>query len=99
MKKPISALIAAVFLSAALPAAAHLPPQTKAGSEEGRLKQAEADIDAGRGDAAVKALLPLAEAGDAEAQALLGKAYYLGRGVEKDEQKALFWDKKAAENV
>ena len=53
MKKPISALIAAVFLSAALPAAAHLPPpQTKAGSEEGRLKQAEADINAGRGAAA-----------------------------------------------
>ena len=38
-----------------------------------------------------------AENGDAEAQCLLADAYFLGNGVEQDEQKAVEWFRKSAE--
>ncbi len=65
---------------------------------------ARADFEAGkrayeRGDysVALKELRPLAEQGNAEAQALLGLMYNLGRGVPLDSSQALKWYKAAAE--
>ena len=38
----------------------------------------------------------LAEQGDADAQALLGSAYYFGDGVEQDYGEAVHWSRRAA---
>ena len=46
---------------------------------------------------ALKEITPLAKAGDAEAQHLLGLMYYMGRGVSRDFAQALIWHRKAAE--
>ncbi|MET0268568.1 MAG: tetratricopeptide repeat protein [Duganella sp.] len=46
---------------------------------------------------ALKEITPLAKAGNADAQHLLGLMYYMGRGVEQDYQKAFQWHRKAAE--
>jgi len=53
----------------------------------------------GQGDyaKAVKEWLPLAEAGDADAQYNMGQAYRAGQGVPKDEDAATEWFRKAAE--
>lgn len=45
----------------------------------------------------VKELLPLAQAGNADAQFFLGLTYQAGKGVTKDDQKALYWFQKSAE--
>ncbi len=65
---------------------------------------ARADLEAGKrayeqGDyaTAVKELRPLAEQGNAEAQALLGLMYNLGRGVLPDMGQAVKWYKAAAD--
>ena len=47
-------------------------------------------------DAAFKQLTPLAEKGDAEAQFLLGKMYWKGDGVLKDNDAAMKWFKASA---
>jgi len=47
--------------------------------------------------AAVKQLLPLAEAGNADAQFNLGSLYYQGLGVPQDYREAVKWFRKAAE--
>lgn len=60
------------------------------------LRLAEADWDAGRFEAAVARLRPLAEAGDAQAQYRLGLAHAQGRGVARDVVKALAWWHRAA---
>jgi len=66
---------------------------------------ARADFDAGvaayeRGDfeAAMTEWLPLAEAGDAEAQYRIGRLYDRGEGVEESSRNALHWYKISAEN-
>jgi protein-disulfide isomerase len=71
---------------------------------EGNSTPARADFEAGKrayeqGDysAALKELRPLAEQGNAEAQALLGLMYNLGRGVPLDSRQALKWYKAAAD--
>lgn len=46
---------------------------------------------------ALKELVPLAENGDAKAQAILGQMYSSGSGVTQDNVKAAFWYRKAAE--
>jgi uncharacterized protein len=46
---------------------------------------------------ALKEITPLAKAGNAEAQHLLGLMYYMGRGVSRDFAQALVWHRKAAE--
>lgn len=46
---------------------------------------------------ALKELAPLAEKGDAKAQAILGQMYSSGSGVPQDHAKAAFWYRKAAE--
>ena len=52
-----------------------------------------------RGDdaEAVRLLRPLADGGDAEAQALLGLEYTLGQGVPQDLTQAMIWYRRAAE--
>jgi uncharacterized protein len=52
-----------------------------------------------RGDyaAAIALVRPLAEGGDAKAQALLGFAYFKVHGVPQDDAEAAFWYRKAAD--
>lgn len=45
---------------------------------------------------ALKEITPLAKAGNADAQHLLGLMYYMGRGVKQDYKQALGWHRKAA---
>ena len=45
---------------------------------------------------ALKEIAPLAKAGHADAQHLLGLMYYMGRGVARDYAQALEWHRKAA---
>ncbi|KQQ31859.1 hypothetical protein ASF61_16015 [Duganella sp. Leaf126] len=45
---------------------------------------------------ALKEIAPLARAGNADAQHLLGLMYYMGRGVPQDYQQAFEWHHKAA---
>jgi TPR repeat protein len=45
---------------------------------------------------ALQEIAPLAKAGNADAQHLLGLMYYMGRGVERDYAQALVWHRKAA---
>ncbi|WP_020654618.1 tetratricopeptide repeat protein [Massilia niastensis] len=45
---------------------------------------------------ALKEIAPLARAGNAEAQHLLGLMYYMGRGVTRDYKQAFTWHHKAA---
>ncbi|MDB5804906.1 MAG: hypothetical protein JWN73_2228 [Betaproteobacteria bacterium] len=45
---------------------------------------------------ALKEITPLAKAGHADSQHLLGLMYYMGRGVPRDYPQALVWHRKAA---
>jgi TPR repeat protein len=45
---------------------------------------------------ALKEITPLARAGNADAQHLLGLMYYMGRGVQRDYKQAFEWHQKAA---
>jgi TPR repeat protein len=45
---------------------------------------------------ALKEIIPLAKAGHADAQHLLGLMYYMGRGVPRDYKQAMAWHRKAA---
>jgi TPR repeat protein len=47
--------------------------------------------------AALSMVRPLADAGDARAQALLGQMYYRGRGVPQDDRDAAVWFRHAAD--
>lgn len=46
---------------------------------------------------ALKKIVPLAKAGHADAQHLLGLMYYMGRGVARDYKQAFAWHHKAAQ--
>ena len=46
---------------------------------------------------ALREIAPLAKAGNADAQHLLGLMYYMGRGVPRDYRLAMQWHRKAAE--
>lgn len=46
---------------------------------------------------ALSEITPLAKAGHADAQHLLGLMYYMGRGVARDYKQAMFWHRKAAD--
>lgn len=46
---------------------------------------------------ALKEITPLAKAGNADAQHLMGLMYYMGRGVTRDYKQAFAWHAKAAE--
>ncbi|TWI66506.1 hypothetical protein IP91_02323 [Pseudoduganella lurida] len=45
---------------------------------------------------AYRTILPLARAGNADAEHLLGLMYYMGRGVQQDYKQALQWHRRAA---
>jgi TPR repeat protein len=53
--------------------------------------------NAQRYDVALREITPLARAGNADAQHLLGLMYYMGRGVKRDYKAALEWHRKAAQ--
>src|SRR5689334_10862879 len=46
---------------------------------------------------ALREIVPLAKAGHADAQHLLGLMYYMGRGVARDYKQAMSWHRKAAQ--
>jgi TPR repeat protein len=46
---------------------------------------------------AFRTILPLARAGNADAEHLLGLMYYMGRGVQQDYKQALLWHRRAAQ--
>ena len=62
----------------------------QAGLREGRAASARGDYAA-----ALVEILPLAEAGEANAQRLLGIMYRQGKGVAKDGERALYWTQQA----
>lgn len=65
---------------------------SQAGFKEGLAAYGKADYPQ-----ALKELQPLAETGDGKAQNLLGKMYYLGQGVPKDQARGAQWFRKAAD--
>lgn len=46
----------------------------------------------------ISAIMKKAEAGDAEAQFILGRCYQIGDDIEDDKEKSAFWMEKSAEN-
>jgi hypothetical protein len=58
---------------------------------------AEQSYEKGRFPLALRQLQPLAQEGDARAQALLGLMYYHGRGVKQDDMEAAKWFQLAAD--
>ena len=60
------------------------------------LVKVAADFENARYQAALDRLTPLAEAGDPDAQAMLGEVYYVGRGLKRDEDAARTWFERAA---
>jgi TPR repeat protein len=85
MRKPIIAMCLAGAL------ALGLQGRAAAGMAEG----ANA-YNAGKYALALKEATPLARAGNADAQHLLGLMYYMGRGVARDYRLAFYWHEKAA---
>ena len=79
-------LLIAMLLGLALGANAH------AGFKEGA-----SAYNAKNYSLALTEIVPLAKAGNADAQHLLGLMYYMGRGVAIDYRAALGWHRKAAE--
>ena len=61
------------------------------------LKEAKAAHESGEYDKALEIFVPMAEGGDAVAQACLGEMYRFGMGVEEDAAEAAKWFRKAAE--
>lgn len=85
--------------------AAALRDAVKRGPDAGFAKKATADPNnlamsatwqSGHYAEAIKAAQPAADRGDANAEALLGRAYYLGTGVPRNYATALSWLNKAA---
>lgn len=61
------------------------------------LDDAVRQYESGQYDAAAKSLGPLAEGGNAVAQEKLGVMYFYGRGVTEDEERALQWARRSAD--
>ena len=85
MKTPFFAVLLALCLQFGLHGSAH------AGFPEGA-----SAYNARNYALALKEVTPLAKAGHAEAQHLLGLMYYMGRGVARDYKQAFAWHQKAA---
>ena len=85
--------------------ASALRAQIKAGPDANYARRANGDAgsainaswQAGHYEDAVKAATPLANQGDAHAQALLTRAYYQGLGVAQNFQSACYWAQRAAD--
>ncbi len=82
----------ALGLAVGLAVTAPAPGSALADWESGQAAYERGDIAA-----ALEAWTPLAEAGDARAQAALGSLYIHGQGVAVDHAKALHWTRLAAE--
>ena len=85
MTTPLFAILLALCLQFGLQGSAH------AGFPEGA-----SAYNARNYALALKEVTPLARAGHAEAQHLLGLMYYMGRGVARDYKQAFAWHQKAA---
>jgi TPR repeat protein len=96
MYGPVSAIaIGAMFVRLAIAIAlifAMLSTRVEAGSTDA----AREAYVAGRHAEAVRQLVPLAEAGDPDAETFLGELYLLGQGVERRVDVAAGWFKRAA---
>lgn len=79
--------------------AAQVCARSESGSPQppASLKEAGAAFDRGDYEEAFRLLVPQAQAGDMSAQSTLGAMYLTGLGVTKDESKAAYWSRKAAE--
>jgi hypothetical protein len=66
-------------------------------SAQAGLQEGVSAFKRGHFSVALKELTPLAEKGDAKAQAILGQMYSSGSGVPQNHAKAAFWYRKAAE--
>jgi len=66
------------------------------GCERANLDSAKAAYEAGDYETAIELLIPLARAGDAQAQSNLGFMYQEGKGIPQDYAEALKWFRKAA---
>lgn len=62
-----------------------------ASADAGTLEDARDLMEAGEFEAAMEAFLPLARAGNADAEEFIGVMYALGLGVEKDPERAFDW--------
>ena len=85
MKKPFLAIALAIVLQFCL------QPGAVAGFAEGA-----SAYNARNYALALKEIAPLARAGNADAQHLMGLMYYMGRGVTRDYKQAFAWHHKAA---
>lgn len=65
-------------------------------AKETPLSQAETAYAAGQYEKAAVQLLPLAKAGDPQAQYTLGYMYYYGQGVKRDRTQGYFWMQQSA---
>jgi TPR repeat protein len=88
MRRTVYAACRTLVLAAAFAAAGN----AMAGFAEGA-----SAYNAQRYELALKEIVPLAKAGNADAQHLLGLMYYMGRGVKRDYKTAFEWHRKAAE--
>ena len=61
------------------------------------IRQYAGDGDLVQARAAVAAITPIAEKGNAKAQYMLGKYYSCGYGEDCNNQKAIYWFEKAAD--
>jgi TPR repeat protein len=83
--KKLRGVLIALSIALGLPASAH------AGFAEGATAYNNKNYAL-----AYKEILPLAKAGNTDAEHLLGLMYYMGRGVPQDYKLALTWHRKAA---
>lgn len=96
--KPVTLLAVMAALYVAQTAAAQPLESAKiALGEVSRLEQADAAYDRGDYALAYSIFFPLAEQGNAHAQAKLGQMYGTGHGVELDYAAAVKWSRKAAD--
>lgn len=65
-------------------------------AKETPLSKAEDAYAAGEYKSAAAQLMPLAKAGNAQAQYTLGYMYYYGQGVKKDKAQGYFWMQQSA---
>jgi TPR repeat protein len=78
-------------------APANIYDDIQPGADDPRVKEGFAAYQAGDFKKAYDIWLPLAEAGNAEAQFRVGRLYHLGEGVQKNIQNAIHWYESAAD--
>jgi TPR repeat protein len=84
------------LLTITLISALLLSCSSKKTKEETPLMQAETAYSKGEYSKAAEQLMPLAKAGDSQAQYTLGYMYYYGQGVPRDRNQGQFWMQQSA---